>query len=73
MPRLILGGGSNLLLTKDFPGLVLHIATQGIAITGEDEQHIFVTAQAGENWHAFVQWTLAQGLPGLENLVTDTG
>ena len=68
MPRLILGGGSNLLLTKDFPGLVLHIATQGIAITGEDEQQVFVTAQAGENWHAFVQWTLAQGLPGLENL-----
>ena len=68
LPRLILGGGSNLLLTKDFSGLVLHIATQGIAITGEDEQQIFVTAQAGENWHAFVQWTLAQGLPGLENL-----
>ena len=68
MPRLILGGGSNLLLTKDFSGLVLHIATQGIAITGEDEQQVFVTAQAGENWHAFVQWTLAQGLPGLENL-----
>jgi len=68
LPRLIIGGGSNLLLTTDFSGLVLHIATQGIAITGEDEQHIFVTAQAGENWHAFVQWTLAQGLPGLENL-----
>ena len=68
LPRLILGGGSNLLLTKDFPGLVLHIATLGIDVTGEDEQHIFVTAQAGENWHAFVQWTLAQGLPGLENL-----
>ena len=68
LPRLILGGGSNLLLTKDFSGLVLHIATLGIDVTGEDEQHIFVTAQAGENWHAFVQWTLAQGLPGLENL-----
>lgn len=67
-PRLILGGGSNLLLTKDFSGLVLHIAMQGIAVTGEDEQQVFVTAQAGENWHAFVQWTLAQGLPGLENL-----
>jgi UDP-N-acetylmuramate dehydrogenase len=68
MPRLVLGGGSNLLFTQDFSGLVLHIATQGIAITGEDGQHVFVTAQAGENWHAFVQWTLAQGLPGLENL-----
>ena len=68
MPRLILGGGSNLLLTKDFPGLVLHVATLGMAVTGEDEQHVFVTAKAGENWHRFVQWTLAQGLPGLENL-----
>jgi len=68
MPRLVLGGGSNLLLTHDFPGLVLHVATQGIAMTGEDEQYVFVTAQAGENWHGFVQWTLAQGLPGLENL-----
>lgn len=68
MPRLVLGGGSNLLLTRDFPGLVLHIATRGVVVTGEDEQHVFVTAQAGENWHAFVQWTLAHGLPGLENL-----
>ena len=68
MPRLILGGGSNVLLTQDFSGLVLHIATPGIAVSGEDEQQVFVTAQAGENWHAFVQWTLAQGLPGLENL-----
>ena len=68
LPRLILGGGSNLLLTTDFSGLVLYIATQGIAIIGEDERQIFVTAQAGENWHGFVQWTLAQGLPGLENL-----
>lgn len=68
MPRLVLGGGSNLLLTQDFSGLVLHIANQGIAITGEDDRHVFVTAQAGENWHGFVQWTLAQGLPGLENL-----
>ena len=68
MPRLILGGGSNVLITQDFSGLVLHIATLGTAVTGEDEQQVFVTAQAGENWSAFVQWTLAQGLPGLENL-----
>ena len=38
IPRLILGGGSNVLLTHDFPGLVLHIATLGMAVTGEDEQ-----------------------------------
>lgn len=68
MRRLVLGGGSNLLLTRDFGGLVLHMTQLGIAITGEDEGHVFVTAQAGENWHGFVQWTLSHDLPGLENL-----
>ncbi len=66
--RLVLGGGSNLLLTRDFDGLVLHMANLGMAVTGEDEDHMLVTAQAGENWHRFVQWTLGHGLPGLENL-----
>lgn len=68
MRRLVLGGGSNLLLTRDFDGLVLHMVNRGIVITGEDDDHVHVTAQAGENWHGFVQWTLAHGLPGLENL-----
>ena len=68
MPRLVLGGGSNLLLARDFDGLVLHMTGTGIAIDGEDAQFRHVTAQAGENWHGFVQWTLAQGCPGLENL-----
>lgn len=68
MPRLVLGGGSNLLLTRDVDGLVLHMTGTGMAITGEDEQYRYVTAQAGEPWHGFVQWTLAQGCPGLENL-----
>jgi UDP-N-acetylmuramate dehydrogenase len=68
MRRLVLGGGSNLLLLGDFDGLVLHMTNLGHAVTDEDAQHVFVTAQAGENWHGFVQWTLAQGLPGLENL-----
>jgi UDP-N-acetylmuramate dehydrogenase len=68
LPRLILGGGSNLLLTQDFPGLVIHIALQGREVIGGDEHSHFVRAAAGENWHDFVQWTLAQGLGGLENL-----
>ncbi|QDD63899.1 UDP-N-acetylmuramate dehydrogenase [Herbaspirillum seropedicae] len=68
LPRLVLGGGSNLLLTQDFPGLVLHMQGRGMTITGEDEDFIYVCAAAGENWHGFVQWTLAQGLGGLENL-----
>jgi UDP-N-acetylmuramate dehydrogenase len=68
MPRLVLGGGSNLLLTRDFPGLVLHIALQGREVLAGDATHHHVRAAAGENWHEFVQWTLAQGLGGLENL-----
>jgi UDP-N-acetylmuramate dehydrogenase len=68
MPRLVLGGGSNILLTRDFDGLVLHMASQGRAIVGEAGGCTLVRAQAGENWHGFVQWTLAQGLGGLENL-----
>lgn len=68
MPRLVLGGGSNLLLTRDFPGLVLHMCTRGVALSGEDERAWYVTAAAGENWHRLVCWTLDQGLGGLENL-----
>jgi UDP-N-acetylmuramate dehydrogenase len=66
--RLVLGGGSNLLLTRDFDGLVLHMSNKGIVVSGDNESSVYVTAQAGENWHGFVQWTLAQGYPGLENL-----
>jgi UDP-N-acetylmuramate dehydrogenase len=68
LPRLILGGGSNLLLTKDVAGLVLHMVNTGRTVVGEEGQQVVVRAQAGENWHDFVQWTLSQGLPGLENL-----
>ena len=68
MPRLILGGGSNILLTRDFDGLVLHMGLKGITIVGEDESATYVKAAAGESWHAFVQWTLQQGFGGLENL-----
>jgi len=68
MPRLVLGGGSNLLLTGDFPGLVLHIALQGREVLPGEADHVHVRAAAGENWHAFVQWTLEQGCGGLENL-----
>lgn len=68
LPRLVLGSGSNIVLTRDFPGLVLHMATQGIAIIGDDSDSTYVRAAAGENWHQLVLWTLDQGLGGLENL-----
>lgn len=66
--RFVLGGGSNLVLTGDFPGLVLHMAIPGRRLAGEDADAWYVEAGAGENWHDFVQWTLARGRPGLENL-----
>jgi UDP-N-acetylmuramate dehydrogenase len=68
LPRLLLGGGSNLLLTRDFPGLVLHMCSRGMEIVAEDPTHVYVRAAAGESWHGLVQWTLEQGLAGLENL-----
>ena len=65
---LVLGGGSNLLLTKDVDGLVLRIASQGLRIISESAEQVIVEAEAGEPWHPFVLWTLQQGLQGLENL-----
>ena len=66
--RFILGGGSNLVLTEDFPGLILHMAIPGKQLLKEDANAWYIEAGAGENWHDFVQWTLRQGWPGLENL-----
>ena len=66
--RFILGGGSNLVLTGDFAGLVLHMAIPGKRLLQEDGEAWYIEAGVGENWHDFVQWTLAQGWPGLENL-----
>ena len=64
-----LGGGSNILLMKDYDGLVVRMANKGISApepAGGSKMRI--TAQAGENWHDFVQHTIALGLSGLENL-----
>ena len=68
LPRLVLGGGSNILLTGDFSGLVLHIALAGRTVLAGDAHHHHVRVAAGENWHDFVQWTLENGCGGLENL-----
>lgn len=73
LPRLILGGGSNLLFTRDFDGLVLRMANLGKDIVGLDNGCTLVRAAAGENWHGFVQWTLQQGLGGMENLALIPG
>jgi UDP-N-acetylmuramate dehydrogenase len=67
-PLLILGGGSNILLTKDFEGLVIKNESKGIEICFENEDEAIVRVQSGEVWHPFVLWTLAHGFYGLENL-----
>ncbi len=64
----ILGGGSNMLLTKNIDSLVLHINLRGIEIINETEHCAVVCAQSGENWHDFVLFTIANDLGGLENM-----
>jgi len=68
LPVRILGGGSNLLLRDKIHALVLHIQTRGLRIVKENADSVQIEAAAGEPWHKFVQWTLAQGAYGLENL-----
>ena len=64
----ILGGGSNMLLTKDIEATVLHVDLKGIEVSTVSETHVEVDVMAGENWHQFVLWTLSQNYGGLENL-----
>jgi len=66
--RLILGGGSNILLTKDFDGMVLKNEIRGGEIVKEDADHIYIKAGAGENWHQFVLYCVKNNYAGIENL-----
>ena len=66
--KFILGGGSNMLLTKDIDALVIHVDLKGKKIIDENDDFVWVEAQAGENWHEFVLWTIDQDFGGLENL-----
>lgn len=68
LPRLVLGGGSNIVLTKDFEGIVIHLSSKGISIEKEEQDFVYIKAEAGENWHEFVQWNLNQNFGGLENM-----
>nr|WP_242521524.1 UDP-N-acetylmuramate dehydrogenase [Motiliproteus sp. SC1-56] len=72
-PLLVLGGGSNLVLTRDFPGLCLQIALAGISHRPLDGEWVEVSAAAGESWHGFVEHCLMQGWYGLENLALIPG
>jgi UDP-N-acetylmuramate dehydrogenase len=65
---LILGGGSNILFTRDVDGLVLRNEIKGIDVVREDEHYVYVRAGAGENWHGFVEHALQRNWAGVENL-----
>lgn len=73
LQHFVLGGGSNLILTGDFDGLVLHARLPGRELVAEDDDARYARAGAGESWHDFVCWTLEQGWPGLENLALIPG
>jgi len=68
LPKLILGGGSNLLFTTDFNGLVLKNDLKGISLVKEDTAYYYVKAAAGEVWHRFVLHCIGKGYAGIENL-----
>ena len=72
-PHFVLGGGSNIVITGDIKPLVIKIELLGKHLVSEDAKAWIVQAAAGENWHDFVEWTLLQGWPGLENLAMIPG
>ena len=72
-PKLVLGGGSNLVLTRDVDAVVLKMEVPGIRLVRETDAAWIVEAGAGETWHTLVQWTIEHGYPGLENLALIPG
>lgn len=68
LKTLFLGGGSNVLFTENFDGLVIQLNLKGISEKILNENEVLVTAKAGENWHEFVQYCLRKNYGGLENL-----
>ncbi|MBK7617649.1 MAG: UDP-N-acetylmuramate dehydrogenase [Vitreoscilla sp.] len=72
-PKFILGGGSNVILTRDMPELVLKVEVMGLRVLRQTADAVVVEAGAGERWHDLVAWCIQQGLGGLENLALIPG
>ncbi len=72
-PLLVLGGGSNLLLTRDFDGLVVRYTDDHVRVVAPGRESHLLEVGAGMNWHGFVDWSLANGYVGLENLALIPG
>jgi UDP-N-acetylmuramate dehydrogenase len=73
IPKLILGGGSNVLFTQDVDALVIHPDIKGIALVDEDDQFVWLKAGGGENWHGLVMYCVENGYAGIENLALIPG
>lgn len=73
VPKFVLGGGSNIVITGDVKPLVLKVEIKGKKLVGETAKAWIVEAGAGENWHDIVSWTVHNGYPGLENLALIPG
>lgn len=65
---MFMGGGSNLLFTRDFEGLIVKVETKGIELLDEDDNFVYIRAQAGEQWDDLVDYCVQRGYGGLENL-----
>jgi UDP-N-acetylmuramate dehydrogenase len=68
MPKMFLGGGSNVLLTKDYRGLIIHNCLYGIEVVKRDDAFVYVKAASGEGWHDFVLYCIDKGFGGVENM-----
>jgi len=68
LPLLFLGGGSNILFTKDFPGIVIKNNLKGISLVKETEDEVWVKSASGEIWHELVQYCIKNNYGGIENL-----
>ncbi|WPB55134.1 UDP-N-acetylmuramate dehydrogenase [Xylophilus sp. GOD-11R] len=73
VPKFVLGGGSNIVLTGDVRPLVLKVEVPGVRLVEETDKLWVVEAGAGEGWHSTVEWTVQHGFPGLENLALIPG
>lgn len=72
-PWMVLGGGSNILFTRDYPGTIVHLATKGIFESSRDSEQVVLAVAAGEDWPSFVHHCVHQGWAGIENLALIPG
>lgn len=66
--KMFLGGGSNILFTKDYRGLIIHNCLNGIEVVNRDANFVYVKAESGEGWHDFVLYCIDKGFGGVENM-----